>query len=242
MTPGTVALLVAAGSGRRLGHELPKALVPCAGRPLLSWALDALLAAPSITEVIVALPEGVDLPEPRERVRSVVGGDERSHSVRAALSAVVGDEALVAVHDAARPLITPDQIESVIAVASRDGVDGAIAAAPVTDTIKQASRPELVVEHTIDRSQLWSVQTPQVFRRAALSGALEQSDEVLGAATDDAALVEAQGGRIAIAELPATNIKVTTPVDLQLAEMMLRNRFAIPSDEPLRASSSAGGD
>lgn len=219
-----VALLVAAGSGRRLGHELPKALVPCGGRPLYEWSLDALLTAPSISEVIVALPAGVELPEQRKRVHTVTGGAERSHSVREALLAAADGTDFVVVHDAARPLITPEQIERVIEVARRYGVDGAIAAAPVTDTIKKAPGPERIVEHTVDRSKLWSVQTPQVFRRPALTEALDAGDDELAAATDDAALVEARGGTIAIAELPATNIKVTTAVDLRLAELLLGER------------------
>lgn len=222
--PDTVALLVAAGSGSRLGLDQPKALVQCAGRPLYQWSLDALLAAPSISEVIVALPEGIGLVEQPDRVSTVAGGTERSHSVRAALAAASGVERLVAVHDAARPLITREQIESVIEAARAADTDGAIAAAPVTDTIKQAVGPGRIVQRTLERSGLWSVQTPQVFVREVLATALAQPDDVLAAATDDASLIEARGGTIAIAELPQSNLKVTTAVDLRLAELLLADR------------------
>jgi len=223
-SPDTVALLVAAGSGSRLGLDQPKALVECAGRPLYQWSLEALLAAPSISEVIVALPAGARLVERPDRVSTVTGGSERSHSVRAALAAASGGERLVAIHDAARPLITREQIESVIEAARAGDTDGAIAAAPVTDTIKQAAGPRRVVQRTLERSDLWSVQTPQVFGREVLAAALAQPDDVLAAATDDASLVEARGGTIAIAELPQSNLKVTTAVDLHLAELLLADR------------------
>ena len=129
--------MVAAGSGSRLGASVPKALVPVAGRPMLEWSIDALLGTASIKEVVVALPAGAELPQCRDRVRSVEGGAERSHSVRAALAAA-GDADLVLVHDAARPLVTPEIAAPVLEAVARPGVDAAVAAAPVSDTIKVA--------------------------------------------------------------------------------------------------------
>lgn len=208
------ALIVAAGRGERLGSDRPKAFAVLAGRPMLEWALDALRAAPGVGEIVVALPEGYDAPEGCVGVR---GGAERSHSVRAALAASTGDPVLV--QDAARPMLTPEIVAACLAAVREQGVDAAIAAAPVTDTIKEAAGG--VVRRTLDRSVLWAVQTPQVFRRAALEAALAQPDDVLAAATDDASLVEAAGGTVRIVPTTARNIKVTTPDDLQIAEMML---------------------
>lgn len=213
-----VALLVAAGRGERLGSQGPKALVTVAGRTLMEWSLDALRAAPGIDEIVVALPDGVDAPP---GVVGVAGGRERSHSVRHALAASAGDPVLV--HDAARPMVTVDLIEACLAAVRQEGVDAAVAAAPVTDTVKRAT-PDHRVAETLDRSTLWAVQTPQVFRRAALEAVLAQDDAVLAAATDDASLVERAGGTVIVVPASADNFKVTTPIDLELAALQLRRR------------------
>jgi 2-C-methyl-D-erythritol 4-phosphate cytidylyltransferase len=213
-----VALLVAAGRGERLGSDGPKALVPLAGRPLYEWSLAALRACPGIDQIVVALPPGVAAPA---GTVGVAGGVERSHSVRNALAASTGD--VVLVHDAARPLLTPALVEACLAAVLEEGVDAAIAATPVTDTIKRAG-PDGIVTGTVPRAALWSVQTPQVFRRAALERALAQDDAVLAAATDDAALVEAQGGTVVVVPASPDNLKVTTPVDLDVAALLLGRR------------------
>jgi len=154
----------------------------------------------------------------------VPGGAERSHSVRNALAAA-GDAERVVVHDAARPLAAPELVERCLAALDR--AEAAIAAAPVTDTTKEAG-PDGVVVRTLDRSRLWAVQTPQAFRRAALAAALDQPDEVLARATDDASLVEARGGRVVVVESPRENLKVTTPLDLRVAELLLADRLPRP--------------
>ena len=175
----TVALIVAAGRGERLGGDGPKALVPLAGRPLLQWSVDVLRSISSIERIVVALPP--DAAAPAGTI-GVPGGAVRSESVRLALAAAgPGDPVLV--HDAARPLLTPELAERVIAAALGEGVDAAIAAAPVTDTIKRVAesgggggggvRVHDTVAETLDRAGLWAVQTPQVFRRAALERALD---------------------------------------------------------------------
>lgn len=166
-------------------------------------------------QVVVALPPGA---EPPDGCIGVEGGAQRSLSVRAALAAVAGDP--VVVHDAARPLLTPGLVERVLA--GLQGADCAIAAAPVTDTVKEAR--DGVVLRTLDRAGLWAVQTPQAFRREALERALAQDDAVLAAATDDASLVEAQGGTVRIVKASRENLKVTTPVDLELAALLLHQR------------------
>jgi 2-C-methyl-D-erythritol 4-phosphate cytidylyltransferase len=218
-----VALLVAAGRGERLGAKGPKAFVVLAGRPMLDWSLDALRRVPAVERIVVALPEGVATPQ---GTIGVVGGAERSHSVRAALEAAGAgpDDEPVIVHDAARPLATPELFERALGALAASGADAVVAAARVTDTIKRADGADLRVGETLDRSALWAVQTPQVFRRGALARVLAQPDQVLAAATDDAGLVEQAGGRVHVVESPAGNLKVTTPTDLRLAELLLSER------------------
>jgi 2-C-methyl-D-erythritol 4-phosphate cytidylyltransferase len=150
-----------------------------------------------------------------------VGGAVRSESVRAALAAAA-EASIVVVHDAARPLVTRELVESCVE-AVRSGWDGAIAAAPMTDTVKEADAGRRVVR-TLDRSVLWRIQTPQAFAADTLRRALEVPREVLAAATDDASLVEAVGGSVRVVEAPPENIKVTTAHDLEFAAALLRER------------------
>jgi 2-C-methyl-D-erythritol 4-phosphate cytidylyltransferase len=255
-----VALIVAAGRGERLGADRPKALVALAGRPLLEWSLRALSAVSTIERIVVALPADLapagahalagEVPpaETLPGVRAlpgvqappgtlaVPGGAVRSESVRLALAAAGPgrDSDLVLVHDAARPLLTPELAKRVLAAVAGCGevvgggeerVDAAIAAAPVTDTVKRADREGRVLE-TLDRSELWAVQTPQVFRRAALERALDVPDEVLAQATDDAWLIERASGSVRVVAAPPENLKVTTALDLRLAELLLAARRA----------------
>jgi 2-C-methyl-D-erythritol 4-phosphate cytidylyltransferase len=221
-----VALIVAAGSGERLGASRPKALLELAGKPMLQWSVEALCAAAAVGRIVVALPAGVQLPDgcgPRDRVVAVAGGSSRSESVRNAMAAA-GAEQTMLVHDAARPLLSAALAESVIAALLADpGADAAIAAAPVSDTIKRADQ-RMTVTETLPRSELWAVQTPQVFRADALRRAHDVDAEQLAGATDDAWLIERAGGRVVIVPAPSENIKVTTPVDLELAELLLRRR------------------
>jgi 2-C-methyl-D-erythritol 4-phosphate cytidylyltransferase len=216
----TVALIVAAGSGERLGAGGPKALVGVAGRSMLQWSLDALAAVAEIERIVVALPAGVAAPP---GVIGVEGGAVRSDSVRRALAqAGAGDPVLV--HDAARPMLTPELAEAVIAALRGDrGADAAIAAIPVTDTVKRVDADGTVRE-TLERSELWAVQTPQVFRREALERALAAPAHELARATDDALLIEREGGRVIVVPASDENLKVTTPLDLKLAELLLSAR------------------
>jgi 2-C-methyl-D-erythritol 4-phosphate cytidylyltransferase len=212
-----VALLVAAGRGERLGAPGAKAFVILGGRSLYEWSREALYPAPCVDHVVVAVPQdvvGID--------NSVVGGASRSESVRNALAVAPSGDDIVLVHDAARPLVTPALVEA--CVAGLEGFDAVVAAAPVTDTIKHGVGGDgvLVVDRTLVRSALWAGQTPQVFRRDWLERALAQPAETLAAATDDAGLVEALGGRVGIVPAPRENLKVTTPLDLQVAELLLR--------------------
>lgn len=214
-----LGILLAAGTGERLGLDRAKAFVVLGGRPMLEWSLEALRAVPAIERVVVALPAGK--PAPAGTV-GVTGGATRSASVRVALDAA-GPGDPVVVHDAARPLVTAQQFEDVLNALQTQACDGAIAASAVTDTIKQTGADRRV-QHTLAREALWAIQTPQAFRRAALERALAVDEKVLAAATDDAWLVERGGGRVVVVPAPATNLKVTTAVDLRLAEMLLADR------------------
>jgi 2-C-methyl-D-erythritol 4-phosphate cytidylyltransferase len=225
-----VALLLAAGRGERLGHDAPKAFVELGGRPLLQWSLDVLAASDAVKRIVLALPEGVAVPPDAVKLGSdaicVEGGAVRSASVRKAL-AVSGAGDPVLVHDSARPLLTSELVERTVQAVLEPGVDAAIAAAPVTDTVKRAAGAPPIVSDTLDRAGLWAVQTPQVFRRAALERALEVSEELLAQATDDAWLVERTGGRVAIVAAGSENLKVTTGTDLALAELLLAERATL---------------
>lgn len=234
--PSTTAVIPAAGAGERLGSAEPKALVPVAGRPMLEWSLRAFAASPAVGAAIVAAPPGDEdrlgeLARPFG-ARTVTGGASRSDSVAAALEHV--ETELVAVHDAARPLVTPDLIGALIErLAGRPDATGVIAAAPLTDTVKRAREPRdsrgevprggPTIAATELRDHLWAAQTPQVLRTAALRQALE-AREGPREATDDASLVEAQGGTVLIHPTPADNLKVTTPFDLRVAELLLLER------------------
>jgi 2-C-methyl-D-erythritol 4-phosphate cytidylyltransferase len=128
----------------------------------------------------------------------------------------------VIVHDAARPLATSALFSRAVAELDASGADAVIAAAPVSDTVKEVGDDGLTVVRTLERSRLWAVQTPQVFRRSALDAAFAgASDDLLAAATDDAWLIERSGGTVRVLDAGPRNLKVTTPTDLQLAEMLL---------------------
>jgi 2-C-methyl-D-erythritol 4-phosphate cytidylyltransferase len=214
-----LALILAAGSGERLGADRPKALVELAGRSLLQWSVDLMLTVGEIDRVVVALPPEVSAPA---GTIGVEGGAVRSESVARALAAAGPDDPddTIVVHDAARPLASAELVRATLdTLADADDLDGAIAAAPVVDTIKRVS--DRVVVQTLDRSALWAVQTPQVFRRGALQRALDVPGEILAQATDDAWLVERLGGRVAIVPSGSENLKITTPLDLSLAELLI---------------------
>jgi 2-C-methyl-D-erythritol 4-phosphate cytidylyltransferase len=215
-----VALIVAAGRGERLGSGRPKALVTLAGRPMLEWSVAALRTVqPPIERIVVALPaDELDAAPPG--TVAVAGGAVRSASVRAALAACgAGDPVIV--HDAARPLATPRLFERALREIEATGAEAVVAAAPVPDTIKETK--DGVVTRTLDRSALWAIQTPQVFRRAALERALS-NEALLARATDDAWLIEQQGGTVQVVSAGQPNFKVTTPDDLRMAELLLGGR------------------
>ncbi|MCU1379908.1 MAG: ispD [Acidimicrobiales bacterium] len=197
------AVVVAAGSGERYGA--PKQYERLGDRRVLDWSLAAARSVADGVVLVVSPGRGAD-PEPGADA-VVVGGDTRSESVRAGLSAVPDDAAIVVVHDAARPVATPALFAAVVA-AVRSGADGALPGVPVVDTVKRHA--DGVVVETLDRAALVAVQTPQAFRAAALRSAHAAGGE----ATDDGALVESAGGRVVVVPGEPANVKLTTPADL----------------------------
>jgi 2-C-methyl-D-erythritol 4-phosphate cytidylyltransferase len=191
---------------------------------MVEWSIEAFRACGSVRSIVVAAPPGHVHDLGGHDLGVVSGGATRAQSVANALAAV-GTE-LVAIHDAARPLLTPELVEELVArLAADPDAAGVIAAAPVTDTVKQVEKnPALVITETLDRSRLWAAQTPQVFRADALREALEVDARTRDAATDEAMLVEAGGGRVLIHPASPENLKVTTPLDFRVAELLLAGR------------------
>lgn len=220
------AVLPAAGRGQRFGGDTPKQYLRIAGKPLIEHALTALLAHPRVAGAMVALSAGDELwPGWGELlgkpVLRCVGGNERADSVLAALRALpaqVGEDALVLVHDAARPNLRGEDIGRLIAAAEA-APDGAILGAPLRDTLKRAGRGRIV--GTEPRDGLWRAFTPQAFRRGALTAALVEAARAGVAVTDEASAMERSGVQPWLVEGREDNLKVTTPADLALAEYLI---------------------
>lgn len=201
-------MVVAGGAGSRFGG--PKQFADLAGRPVVAWSLESARAAcDGVVLVVPAEPVGGSV-EDWDADAVVAGGETRSDSVRAGLAEVPDDADIVAVHDAARPL-APVELWKRVIDAVAGGADGAVPAAPVTDTVKEVGPGGHLV--TLDRARLVAVQTPQAFRAEVLRAAHRGCPD----ATDDAALIEATGGRVVLVEGPVENLKVTSPSDLVVA-------------------------
>lgn len=223
------ALILAAGRGERLGSTLPKAFAPVAGVPILVHALRALAACAEIEWLLPVLPAAelaryeALLPELqglRGLLPPLAGGAERQDSAAAGLAALPREAELVAVHDAARPLVRPEALRRVIAAAVQSGA--ALLAVPVRDTLKRA-RGERALE-TVDRAGLWAAQTPQVFRVELLREALAKARAEGFVGSDDSQLVERLGLPVTLVPGDADNWKITLPEDLARAEALLRDR------------------
>jgi 2-C-methyl-D-erythritol 4-phosphate cytidylyltransferase len=221
------AVVAAGGSGERLRAGIPKALVPILGKPMIAWCLAALERSERVDSAVIAAPPGHE--DETEAIAAdslempftiATGGETRSESVANAIGALEGSSQLV-IHDAARPLATPELFDRCVERLDHWGCDGVVAAARAVDTIKEADAGGRVIA-TLERGTLWVVQTPQAFQRGSLLKALERGD--LARATDDAQLVEAVGGDIRIVEAPRHNLKVTTEQDLRIAELLLAGR------------------
>lgn len=203
---------------------LHKPFLEVAGEPVLVHALRPFLSQPTVVSIVVALPSE-HVPSPPSwltgldgRIRVVAGGDTRTESVRNAMAELPADVDLIAVHDAARPLVTPDVVAECIDIASQG--KGAVAGCRAVDTMKEVDEACRVLA-TADRSRLWRAHTPQVFPAELLREAYRQAES---GATDDAALVEQVGGEIRMVDGGAWNLKVTRPEDVPVAEALLRLR------------------
>ena len=226
--PRCTALVAAAGSSTRMGGG-NKLLLPLDGVPVLVRTLTALQQARRVDEIVIAAREE-ELVEISRLCRTygitkcakvVRGGESRAHSVLLAALEAREDAELLAVQDGARPLVTPELIDAVAEAAARTAA--AAPAVPVKDTVK-AVRADGTVEQTLDRGALRAVQTPQIFESSLLKAALQSAVEGNVPVTDDCSAVERLGKRVYLVEGDEENLKITTPVDLILAEAILRDR------------------
>ncbi|MHB1128147.1 MAG: 2-C-methyl-D-erythritol 4-phosphate cytidylyltransferase [Bacillota bacterium] len=224
------AIVAAAGRGQRMGVGLSKQYLSLAKRPVLAHTLDLFERCTSVDEIIIVVSpddleycrQNVVVPGKYKKIRQLIaGGEERQHSVYNGLVQVSQRCSLVVVHDGARPLLTLDILESVIDTAGREGA--AIAAVPVKDTIK-VGNAEGIVCATPERRNLWSVQTPQAFKKEILLEAYELARREKLIATDDASLVENLGYPVRLVEASYENLKITTPDDMWVAEAILKRR------------------
>ena len=227
------AVIVAGGSGQRFGNPGGKQLIDVAGRPLMTWSILAFDKAPSVGHIVVVCPTER---EDEVRARAVdpfglatpvsfaAAGETRQGSTAAGLAAVPECCSYVAIHDGARPLITPEIIEGAVGELRADPtLDGVVCGQPAVDTLKLVDG-DGTIQSTPPRSSYWTVQTPQIFTVEALRHA-EDAARVEGfVGTDDASLVERAGGRVRCVESPRDNLKVTLPEDLPLVEFLLQGR------------------
>ena len=223
--PRCAALVAAAGSSSRMGG-INKLLEPLDGIPVLVWTLTALERAQRVDSIVIATREE-DLITVSQLCKTygitkckkvIRGGEDREHSVLLAALEAEPDTELLAVQDGARPLVSPALIDRVIEAAQRCGA--AAPAIPVKDTIKTVREDE-AVEETLERSRLRAVQTPQVFEASLLKAALQAALEEGAVLTDDCSAVERLGKVVYLIEGEETNLKITTPTDLVLAEALL---------------------
>lgn len=227
------AIIVAGGTGSRFGNPGGKQLVEIAGRPMLSWTIEAFDRTHTIGHIVVVCPEE-RCAEYRARAVEPCGfetpitfadaGMTRQDSTHAGLVAAPEGCAYVAIHDGARPLIRPETIDAAVQALCADAdLDGVVCGQPAIDTLKIAD-PVGLIDSTPDRSQFWCVQTPQVFRIDALRQAMDFAARTGFVGTDDASLVEQAGGLVRCIEAPRDNLKVTVPEDLPLVEAIMQMR------------------
>ncbi len=220
-------VIVAAGKSERMGPDVDKVFLSLGVRPVLAYSLLAFEQCPMIDGVILVVRKdrldsarGLVQVFGCAKVRKIVaGGATRQVSVRNGLDELGDDVDVVAVHDGARPCVTPRLIEDTIRSAKRNG--SGVAAVKVTDTIKEAER-NMVVSQTVDRSRLWAVQTPQTYRVDLLRRAYDHVEKKKLTVTDEASAVEELGERVYLVPALWSNIKITTPEDLALAATLLK--------------------
>ena len=229
----TTAIIAAGGAGLRMGTSTPKQFSELLGVPILIHTIRAFRKVPAIGAIIVVAPA-----EHRERTQSLLaayqltenctvvnGGKLRQDSVRIGLAQVADDSALVAVHDGARPLIAPEDIQRCLEAAATHGA--AIMAVPVKDTLK-AVAADATIRHTVERESLWQAQTPQVVRTTLLKEAFAKADRDSFIGTDEASLLEHGGWQVSVVQGSETNLKITRPDDLLMAEAILMQKQPPP--------------
>ena len=220
-------VLLAGGSGSRMKADRPKQFLDLLGKPVLQWDLELLLAIEGIDKVVLVIaPEfrEMEFLKPyvgNERLEFALPGKERQNSVENGLAGVPSDCTLVAIHDAARPLVTRDSIFKCFADASEH--DAAVLAVPCKPTIKESEDGEFVLR-TLERAKLWDVQTPQIIRPQLLRDGFQNANEKNLAVTDDVSVVELMGKKVKLTVGEYTNLKLTTPEDMIIAETILRDR------------------
>jgi 2-C-methyl-D-erythritol 4-phosphate cytidylyltransferase/2-C-methyl-D-erythritol 2,4-cyclodiphosphate synthase len=223
------AIIAAGGRGERFGAGLPKQLLEVGGRAILDRSVDAFLSHPDVTDVVVALPQDLAAAPPAyltgatKPLTIVGGGARRQDSVAAAFAVVAAQADVVVIHDAARPFVTSDLISRTIAAAAKSGA--ALAALEARDTVKKVA--DGVVSATLDRRTIFLAQTPQAFRRDVLRDALA----IAADATDEAALAERAGHPVAVVAGEPSNIKITAPEDLVVAEAIARSPVGSRSND-----------
>ena len=223
-----VALIPAAGRGRRMGGEKPKAFLPLGGIPILSHTLQKFEACLQVDEILPLVPEEeiffcaekIVRPLGLKKISNILpGGPERQDSVYRGLQAVAKDTDFVIIHDGVRPFVPEKLIQQGLRETQKSGA--VVVALPVGDTLKEVSEDRRVMG-TVDRSPLWCIQTPQFFEYGLILQAHEMARKDGFYGTDDAALVERLGISVMVIEGTRTNLKITTPEDLLLGEALLR--------------------
>ena len=223
----TAAIILAAGRGERMGGKEDKAFIGLGPRPIVAYSLLAFEACPEVGAIVLVV-RGDRIASSRELCRElgvskvfavVDGGSRRQNSVRAGLAAIPPEADIVAIHDSARPLVTPELIEATIESARKTG--SGVAARKVVDTIKVVTDGN-VASSTLDRSKLWAVETPQTFNAMLIRRAYDAVAEAGRTVTDDAGALEFIGEKASLVEWRKPNFKVTVPDDLAIAEKLLR--------------------
>lgn len=239
--PQVVAVIAAGGSGSRLGHAGGKQLLELSGKSVLAWAIDAVASASSVKSIVVACdPTRVQEYEKKvkpelftdKNVKFVAGGQTRQESVGNALEAIGDDEQYILVHDGARPLVKPEEIDAACEILMhyhRHGLNedepiAAIFAQPSVDTVKEATEDGHVIR-TLNRSDLWTIQTPQIFVASVLKTAYNFAEATGYQGTDDASLAEHLGKEVQLIATSRDNIKITLKEDVRLAEFLLSRNY-----------------
>ncbi|MEX0995324.1 MAG: 2-C-methyl-D-erythritol 4-phosphate cytidylyltransferase [Balneolaceae bacterium] len=223
-------IIPAAGAGSRMGKNLPKPYLTVAGKTILEHTVERFAGVPGLRQLVIVTSEshfsqtmkiirGVEDLHEDVKVSTVKGGAERQDSIANALSELIDEIELVAIHDAVRPFVDRKDIVNCLNKAGETGA--AILAIPVQDTVKKVD-DKLVIQQTPDRRFLWQAQTPQIFKKELITEAYKFAENSNFSGTDDASLVEYFGGRVSVVEGSRDNFKITYPLDLEVAELLLQ--------------------